>query len=166
MLDNKHLAVNKPCFLLEYEQTKGSVGSSHTASGKTLPTLSITQSQGGTHSYTENERNKCTCVQVQWQDQSTGQQINSLAGEAGTVKTLSKTYTDKNQAITAASAELKCLARGKAQFKMTLAIGNPAIITETPVKISGYKPQIDAQQWVIKHVIHTLSRHHLCARFG
>jgi len=40
---------------------------------------------------------------------------------------------------------------------MTLAIGNPSIITETPIKLSGYKPQIDAQQWVIKHVTHTLS---------
>jgi len=40
---------------------------------------------------------------------------------------------------------------------MTLAIGNPAIITETPVILSGYKKQIDVQAWVIKSVTHALN---------
>jgi len=130
---------------------------SKTATGKTITPITITRSQSDTHSYTENERNKYTGVKVQWQDAATGQQVSLLAGKDGTVKTLQKQYATKEEAIKSATAELKRLSRGKAQFKMTLAIGNPNIMTETPVILSGYKTQIDAQAWVIKSVTHTLN---------
>ena len=46
--------------------------------------------------------------------------------------------------------------RGAAKFEITLAVGRPDITPETPVKVSGFKPEIDAQAWLITEVAHSL----------
>ena len=43
-----------------------------------------------------------------------------------------------------------------ASFSMTLAIGIPALIAETPITVSGFKPQIDGQAWRIVKVGHSV----------
>ncbi|MDU4301708.1 MAG: hypothetical protein E7I45_12190 [Eikenella corrodens] len=46
--------------------------------------------------------------------------------------------------------------RGAAQFSLTLAVGRPDLTPETPVSVSGFKPEIDSQQWLIKEISHRL----------
>jgi len=132
-------------------------GNSKTATGKAIAEITITRSEGDSHNYSENERNKYTGVKAPWQDSQTGQLTEVLAGEDSTVKTLSKSYPTQSEALNAARSELQRLARGKATFSLTLVIGRPDMITETPVKLSGYKNQIDQQKWVVKQITHTLN---------
>lgn len=133
------------------------IGESKTVSGESIPSITLSRNQGDSHTYTENERNKYTGVKAAWQDIRSGQKVEELAGHKGTVKTLTKIYPTQKEAYNAAAAEQKRLSRGKAQFNITLAIGQPEIIAETPVQVSGYKPQIDAQSWVISQVTHSLN---------
>ncbi|WP_027349514.1 hypothetical protein [Halotalea alkalilenta] len=40
---------------------------------------------------------------------------------------------------------------------MTLTVGRPDITVETPVRVAGYKPEIDATAWIVTEVTHSLS---------
>jgi Bacteriophage probable baseplate hub protein len=132
-------------------------GNSKTASGNNIPSVEIKRSAADSHNYTETEREKYTGVQAKWQNAQTGQLETVISGTTGTVKTLPKTYPTQQEAKTAAQGGLTRTTRGKAQINLKLAIGNPALITETPVTLTGYKQQIDTQNWIVKQVTHTLN---------
>lgn len=42
------------------------------------------------------------------------------------------------------------------EFEMTMAVGRPDIAPESPVTLSGFKSEIDAESWVGVEVSHTL----------
>jgi uncharacterized protein len=79
-----------------------------------------------------------------------------LVGSRDNVKTLRHTYANQKNAERAARAEWERLQRGVAQFSITLARGRPELFPELPVKVSGYKPQIDAANWLISRVVHQI----------
>jgi phage protein D len=39
----------------------------------------------------------------------------------------------------------------------TLALGRPELYPQTPVRVSGFKPDIDALSWLAKRVTHTIA---------
>lgn len=49
------------------------------------------------------------------------------------------------------------LQSGVAEFSLSLAMGRANIIPETPVRVSGFKAAIDAQDWIVSKVTHNLS---------
>lgn len=57
----------------------------------------------------------------------------------------------------AAEAEFARVKRGQATMSYTLALGRPERFPELPVTVSGFKPEIDATQWLVKKVMHTIS---------
>ena len=59
-------------------------------------------------------------------------------------------------ALRGARAAFAKLQRGVATFSITLAIGRPELRTELPVTVSGWKPQIDATNWLVSQVTHTM----------
>lgn len=75
----------------------------------------------------------------------------------GNSKRLRTTFASKTDARTAAAAEWQRIQRGICTFEMTLALGNPALIPQSPVKVSGFKPQIDDTDWLAVKVTHTIS---------
>lgn len=73
------------------------------------------------------------------------------------IKKLRYVYPNKETAERAAAAEWARLQRGVATFSLTLARGMPELFPETPAQVAGYKDIIDAQDWLVTQVTHSLS---------
>ena len=72
------------------------------------------------------------------------------------LKTLRHLYATENSAWSGARSAYKKLKRGTAQFSITLAAGRPDLFPETPATVSGFKPEIDAEQWLVTEAAHKL----------
>lgn len=72
------------------------------------------------------------------------------------IKTLRHLYATENAAWSGARSAYKKLKRGTAQFSITLAAGRPDLFPETPATVSGFKPEIDAEQWLVTEAAHKL----------
>ncbi|SSY93018.1 hypothetical protein [Aggregatibacter aphrophilus] len=44
-----------------------------------------------------------------------------------------------------------------ATFTIDLAYGDPMLMPETPLELSGFKSEIDAANWLITRVTHTIA---------
>ncbi|MBF6636180.1 phage late control D family protein [Rouxiella silvae] len=80
-----------------------------------------------------------------------------MAGTEDNVFALTTVYATKAAAMHAAKSKWEKLQRGVAEFSLTLAMGRADLFPETPVAVSGFKAVIDAQQWIISKVQHSLS---------
>lgn len=72
------------------------------------------------------------------------------------IKTLRHLYATENGAWAGARSAYKKLKRGTAQFSITLAVGRPDLYPETPAIVKGFKPEIDAEAWLITEVSHKI----------
>ena len=73
------------------------------------------------------------------------------------IKSLRVTYPSEARAITVAKSAFDKLKRGVATFSLNLAFGEPDLIPETPIALSGFKAEIDATNWLITRITHNLS---------
>ena len=80
-----------------------------------------------------------------------------LIGSDENVKHLRYIYANQKNAERAAKAAWQRLQRGVAEFKITLATGRPELITELPITVKGFKPQIDEGSWLSTKVIHNIN---------
>lgn len=80
-----------------------------------------------------------------------------LVGAEDNVFVIPKVYANKAAAMRAAQAKWEKLQRGAAEFSLSLAMGRANITSETPVRVSGFKAVIDAQDWIVSKVTHSLS---------
>lgn len=144
-------------------------GRALTASGQRLDPVSITRQSGDRHRFAVADRNAYTGVRAYWHDPRTGRKEEVIVGNnddpdtpettepsAGNLKTLRHTYATKRNAERAATADWQRLQRGVAEFSITLAIGRPELIPELPAQVVGFKPQIDAADWIISRVTHRI----------
>ena len=132
-------------------------GEARTASGNALPKISVTPQSGDQYSYREIDRDNYTGVVAFWDNLEEGRQVQAMAGTDERVKRLRSTYPNEDEALAAANAELHRLARGEAEFSITLAVGRPDVGPEWRMSVNGLKPQIDGRQWVITRASHSLS---------
>ncbi|CAI1682846.1 Phage protein D [Serratia quinivorans] len=80
-----------------------------------------------------------------------------LVGAEDNVFVIPKVYANKAAAMRAAQSKWEKLQRGAAEFSLSLAMGRANITPETPVKVSGFKAVIDAQDWIVSKAMHSLS---------
>ena len=80
-----------------------------------------------------------------------------LIGSDENVKHLRHIYANQKNAERAAKANWQRLQRGVAEFSITLAEGRPELITELPITVRGFKPQIDEGSWLSTKVIHNIT---------
>ncbi|HAT1528273.1 TPA: phage late control D family protein [Morganella morganii] len=160
-------------------------GSGKTASGKPIPALLITRSVGDGYRFSLADRGAYTGVIASWlntrkperkdevkvkrklkpgknKNQEKSQKQNEpqgdyLVGEEGNVLTLSHTYANKNNAERAAKAAWEKMQRGVASLSIQLAKGRADIYPEMPVKVQGFKPEIDGAEWILTKVSHSLN---------
>lgn len=133
-------------------------GTAKTASGKSLPAITVTRRTGDQGRYAEEDRDSDhTGVAASYQDKGKAKREKAQAGKDGKVKQLKGTFANEASAKRAADAELAKIQRQKATFSFTTAYGIPAISTESPVKLKGFKRQVDALSWIVAKATHSYS---------
>jgi phage protein D len=151
-------------------------GQATTASGQPLGKVLITRQSGDSHRFGIADRGAYSGVKAAWQNTKTAKKETTtvkrkprkkkaagpgqgevIQGADDNVKTLRHVYASKTNAERAAKAEWEKLQRGVAQFSITLAYGRPELFPELPASVSGFKPIIDKQDWIISRATHSLT---------
>lgn len=158
-------------------------GQSKTASGKLIPVMTVIRSLGDGHQFSMADRGAYTGVVANWLNTRTTEkpvvkvkrkrkrqatstarpkapeekQGEYLIGTDENVLTLRTTYASKNNAQRAAKSNWERLQRGAAKFSIQLAKGRADLYPEVPVKVTGFKKQIDEANWTLVTVTHSVS---------
>ncbi|SUP94132.1 late control gene D protein [Yersinia pseudotuberculosis] len=158
-------------------------GQSKTASGKPIPAMTIIRSLGDGHQFSMADRGAYTGVVANWLNTRTTEkpvvkvkrkrkrkattaakpkepeekQGEYLIGTDENVLILRTTYASKNNAQRAAKSNWERLQRGTAKFSIQLAKGRADLYPEVPVKVTGFKKQIDEADWTLVTVTHSVS---------
>lgn len=158
-------------------------GQATTAGGTPLTTVTLTRQLGDQHRYNVADRGIYTAVRAYYHDTRLAQRASVTVGDeevidstdqdqlqdptaqplpapaqasAPNTKELRHTYSSRPNALRAAHAELNRIQRGIATFSLTLAHARPDLFPEIPVTVTGFKPQIDADTWLITRATHRL----------
>ena len=132
-------------------------GRSKTASGRDLPVIRVTRNLGDRHRYHSAKRDSYSGVRVCWHDDRHGMRRSVVAGVPGNSKRLRTTYASEADARVAAVAEWQRIQRGAATLELSLAIGDPELMPQSPVEVAGFKTDIDNQDWLTVKVRHSIS---------
>ncbi|HYG07408.1 MAG TPA: phage late control D family protein [Stenotrophomonas sp.] len=132
------------------------IGTGKTASGKDLPTYTLTRQDGDQHRYSVADRDSYSGVRAYWNDTKGARRKSVLVGSDENAKTLRETYDSEKSAREHADAEFKRVQRGEAKLDFTLCEGRAEISPEATLIVVGFKPQIDAQRWLVAKVTHTI----------
>ncbi len=158
-------------------------GQSKTASGKPIPAMTIIRSLGDGHQFSMADRGAYTGVVANWLNTRTTEkpvvkvkrkrkrkattaakpkepeekQGEYLIGTDENVLILRTTYASKNNAQRAAKSNWERLQRGAAKFSIQLAKGRADLYPEVPIKVTGFKKQIDEADWTLVTVTHSVS---------
>ncbi|WP_311238378.1 MULTISPECIES: phage late control D family protein [unclassified Xanthomonas] len=132
------------------------IGAGTTATGKPLPTVTLTRREGDQHRYSVADRDAYTGVRAYWVDKGKARRQSVLVGKDDNAKRLRESYADEATARQHAHAELERVKRGVAKFEYTLALGRADVFPELRVTFSGLKPEIDTQRWLIGETLHTI----------
>lgn len=127
-------------------------GEALTASGLSLPGITLTRRDGDQHRYSQTDRDSYTGVRAYWQDTTGAERQAAIAGTEDKLKDLRDTYATESDALEAAKAELRRINRGKVTFELTLAHGRADLMPETPLTLSGWKAGIDGADWLVTEV--------------
>ncbi|ACD60041.1 phage late control D family protein [Xanthomonas oryzae] len=133
------------------------IGAGTTATGKPLATVTLTRRDGDQHRYSVADREAYTGVRAYWTDKGKARRQSVLVGTDDNAKRLSESYADEATARQHARAELERIKRGLAKLDYTLAIGRADLFPEQRLTMSGFKPEIDRQSWLIAKVTHTIN---------
>ncbi|MCB5314153.1 phage late control D family protein [Yersinia intermedia] len=154
-------------------------GQAKTASGKPIPVITIIRGLGDGHQFSMADRGAYTGVVANWLNTRTTEkpvvkvkrktartakpkqpeekQGEYLIGTDENVLTLRTTYASKHNAQQAAKSNWGRLQRGAAKFSIQLAKGRADLYPEVPVKVIGFKKQIDEADWTLVTVTHSVS---------
>ncbi|WP_260925394.1 contractile injection system protein, VgrG/Pvc8 family [Novosphingobium sp. 9] len=127
------------------------VGSTTTASGTTIPMLTITRREGWEHRFTQAQRDQYDGAEAQYHDPAAGRRRTVSTGGTNR-KRLKRVYASEADAHQAATAEAARGQRGAYQFEYDLAIGDPAIVPNRRVTLSGWNTKIDGLSWLVDGV--------------
>jgi hypothetical protein len=130
---------------------------SQTAGGTAIPAIALRRQDGDQHRYTINDRDAFTGVIAYWQDTDNAKREPLLVGSDEKPKRLRDTYATENEAIQAATSEWQRVQRAGASLSLSLAEGIPDLYPETPITASGWKAEMNATEWVITEVAHSLT---------
>jgi len=142
--------------------------------------ITLQRSDGDSHRFTLADRDAYTGVIASWlhtrepekkpvakvkrrrksttkKKEPEAKQGDYLIGTDENVLVLSRTYANRGNAERAAKMQWERMQRGAATFSIQLAKGRADLYTEMPVKVSGFKQQIDAGDWIITTLSHSLS---------
>jgi uncharacterized protein len=126
-----------------------------TSKGEALPVVTITRADGDSHRYHTSDREAYSGVRAFWHDSKRAKRRSVLVGESGNAKRLKEGHASEADALAAAQAEWRRIQRGAATFELTLGLGQPLLAPQTPVRVRGFKPQIDDTEWLTIKTCHS-----------
>lgn len=146
------------------------------AQGQPLPSFAITRSSGDRHQFRIADREAYTGVRATGliplrerksqretpqtaktqKEKSSSREGDYMEGAEGNVFVLRKTYQNEQAARRAAAAKWQQLQRGAASFSITLARGRAELYPEMHGTVTGFKSEIDNQDWIIAKAEHTI----------
>jgi len=133
-------------------------GTGTTAAGATLPALILRRTATTGHAFAVKDREgKTTGVRAQWRDYDAAQTGYATVGDEGSVTTLKRVYPTEGEAKAAAQAAINRIGRGERSLSLDLARGEPAAIAGQPVTVAGFRPELDAVDWIAETVSHTVT---------
>ena len=134
-------------------------GSAKTASGKDLPTITLTRNDGDQFRYSEQDRESDhTGVSASYQDTGKAKREKVVNGDKGKIKHLKGTFANKAEAERASAAKMAEIKRQMAKFSINLAYGLPEISTESPIKLQGFKAEVDNLKWIVEKATHSYAK--------
>lgn len=130
------------------------------ASGHPLDITIITRQTGDQFRYSvEDRQSDYDNVSASYQDTKTATRKTVNNNEAKTkTRRLKGTYKSKEAATAAANAEAKRIKEEQAKFSITTAYAYPAVTTESPITLQGFKADIDALKWTVDKATHTYGK--------
>ena len=128
-----------------------------TPSGKPIATVTIARRDGDAHQFSRQKRDDVPGVKATWHDRKSGERQHFVAGKTDGAATLSKVYGNETDAQAAANSAHARAGREPLSFTMTLAYGRPDIHPEMTARVTGYKTAINAVQWLVDEVSHSVS---------
>ncbi|SDI77814.1 phage late control D family protein [Variovorax sp. OV700] len=126
-----------------------------TSKGEALPTITITRADGDSHRYHTSDREAYSGVRAYWHDSKGAKRRSVLVGQSGNAKRLKEAHASEADARAAAQAEWRRIQRGAATFELTISLGQPLLAPQTPVRVRGFKPQIDDTEWLTIKTCHS-----------
>ena len=143
--------------------------SNETISGDKLTLTEITRQTGDSYRYSvEDRQSDYTGVSAGYQDTGKATKQSATAGNVEKrgggddpntkTKRLKGTYKSKDAAAAAAHAEMKRIEDEQAKFSLNTAYAYPAITTESPIKLTGFKQAIDELKWTVDKATHSYSK--------
>lgn len=133
------------------------IGKGQTASGTPLPDASLTRRAGDKHRYSVPARDNYSGARATWSDRQGARQRDVLAGDGNNARRLPHTYHSEQEASEQAESAHRRAQRAKATFSLTLALGDASLYPEQRLRVRGFKPEIDAIDWLIAKTTHTLT---------
>lgn len=134
------------------------------STGESLAAVKISRADGDNHRFHTADREAYSGVRAYWHDTGKAQRRGVLVGVSGNAKRLRDTYANEQDALAAAKAEWQRIQRGAATLELTLALGRPELMPQTPVRVTGFKPAINAIPWLTLKTAHSLSESGLTTR--
>jgi uncharacterized protein len=152
------------------------------AGGQLLPVITIERGQSDGHDYTIEAREDYSGVVAKWRSIKTAKvksvkidkrknkktklpksKAKTGAGEASAgsdenPKVLKQMFASEAEAKRAAEAEWARIQRAPRKLRLQLALGRPDMGADDPVIAKGFHPEIDALDWVVDSVTHSLGR--------
>ncbi|HET9511812.1 MAG TPA: contractile injection system protein, VgrG/Pvc8 family [Sphingomonas sp.] len=132
------------------------IGTGATPSGRALPTLTIRRRDGDSHNFNRQKRDDVPGVTATWHDRKAGKRQTFTAGKIEGAKKLSRVYGSEEDAQRAANAAHSRGQREPLSLDLTLALGRADVSPEQKATVSGFKAEIDAVEWIVGEVSHSL----------
>lgn len=129
-------------------------------SGQPLDITTITRSKGDSFRYSVEDRTADTDnIQASYTDTKKAKKQTVQTNPNGKkTKALKGNFKDKQSAEQAVHAEKNRIENQQAKFNINLATAYPAVTTESPITLQGFKDEIDNLKWTVEKATHSYSR--------
>ena len=131
-------------------------GEGNTASGKSLPKVSLSRVELATWRASISNRANFGSVVAVWRDKDAAEDKDVTVGDGSPTYRLRHVYPSEDAATRAARGRLQGFTRGQSTLSITLAGGRTDIVAESRLNVSGVRTGINGE-WSVKRVTHTLS---------
>jgi phage protein D len=137
-------------------------GAGVAADGKPLPTANIAVTDALDWCASIHERQFYARVGAHWQSKRKAAVQYVYAGAGDPVMYIRHPHKSESDALSAAEAKLRQLARGRTGLSLTL-VGNPLICAEMPINLTGFD-DLSNGEWIVTRAEHGLDGSGLTTR--